>query len=322
MGEASPGSVRHPHGPVLAASVLGLGLATILAAATVIAAPEVTRVGPPDGLAWIDAPLPGSHVPPQLLTVTAHATDAHGVAAVELYVDGVREDVVVPEDPQTLVTVGLTWLDPALGGHWLAVRGRDPDGTLGRPAYAFVFVDGALRPGPAAASPSPRPDDRTPTRSARPTPTPTPRATPTRTRRPRATPKPTPRPTRRPRATPKPTPRPTPRPTPCTPRPPLLLRPADDATITGRTEVPPTFEWGYRQRQSCRPSGYRIEITTDRTFRSVVVEDVVGARTTSYTPSRLADCTDYLWRVTPRRADGRFGSPSEVSRFRIRVTRC
>jgi hypothetical protein len=83
------------------------------------------------------------------------------------------------------------------------------------------------------------------------------------------------------------------------------------------------LRWEYRIAPSCEPSGFRVQIATDRSFTNVIDQVNLGAAARDYTPSGpLADCTTYSWRVYGRRSDGVLGPASAVFSFTLQIGRC
>jgi hypothetical protein len=144
------------------------------------------------GAAWIDDPIGSSRLPLGPVTVTAHATDASGVAAIELYVDGTLVDTQPataagsPAGSATrFATAALRWTPGAAGGYRLAADGVGTDGTRTVSQVTYVFVGDVKAQASAEPTPSPSPSPTppgTPTPSPSPTETPGPTPTPDTTR--------------------------------------------------------------------------------------------------------------------------------------------
>ena len=163
-------------------------------------------------MAWLDQPLDGAKLPLEPQELTAHASDADGVASLEFYVNGALL-VRSPAAGEMLENATAGWNPSAPGVYTIAARATDSKGNVGPYAEAVVTV------GTVHASPTPLPTGR-PTEEVVTQETPSPRPpsspAPTGTARP-----PTPRPTSaQPTRTPVPPTRTPPRPT-ATPQPPV-----------------------------------------------------------------------------------------------------
>jgi hypothetical protein len=245
---------------------------------------------------WIDDPLHGSHAAPGAVAVLAHAADPDGIALVELAVNGavVATQPVAPAAPFASAT--MTWTATGPGAALLRVRARDAAGEWGAPAHATIYVDGSSPTSPPTAT---APPTAPPPSTGPPAPPP-----PTTTRRP---------PTRPPSTT-----RP-PSPTACTSLvAPGLVSPAHNAVVGSRT---PTLRWSYGGR--CRPSGFTIQVSTERDFSRVTRTGSTGGATLNWsvTPA-LTDCQTYYWRVRATATGGTAGAWSTTFGFVVREGRC
>lgn len=101
---------------------------------------------------WIDQPLDGVHVPLAPLTITAHASDADGVATIEFYV---FESLLaaVPAGGGRLGEASIEWMPPEPGTYIIIARAIDNRGNLGTQANVQITVDaGDLTTEPPAAT--------------------------------------------------------------------------------------------------------------------------------------------------------------------------
>lgn len=101
---------------------------------------------------WIDAPLPGAHLPLDPYDVISHASSPLGVASFELSVNGqvVLTSVVAgAEYGETLAHISQTWSPAGPGTYMISVRAADPGGSFGPFAEARVTV-GLPTPTPTA----------------------------------------------------------------------------------------------------------------------------------------------------------------------------
>lgn len=92
---------------------------------------------------WIDAPLPGAHLPLVPYDVISHANSPSGVAAFELSVNGqvLKTDTLnPPEYGQTLAHIAQNWAPAAPGTYLIGVRASDVAGSWGGPAEVRVTV--------------------------------------------------------------------------------------------------------------------------------------------------------------------------------------
>lgn len=175
------------------------GLAQAPAKATLPLPPAAPYDAGPQ--AWLEYPLEGQTMPlEEPVPFVVYATDAKGVAQVELRVNGqplpaAQVEGLSPDGSNRLVRLDQEWPPPAEGEYIAEARGRNTAGGYGEPAYA-KFCVGSCRvstPTPAPMdTPTPAPvdtstpapmDKPTPHSTDTPTPTPTPRftATPTAT---------------------------------------------------------------------------------------------------------------------------------------------
>jgi hypothetical protein len=298
-------------------SFVRLGSALSLAAAIVLLSAVPGATAPmPAGMAWIDQPLPGTTHPLGEMTVTVHATDPAGVAAIHLWVGDAAADSETLNDPEPiLASAELAWTPDEPGSYLLTARAVSISGEWGQPASVIVTIDADA--GGPSAEPSGSPDasasnepgaSAEPDASAAARPTPGAGTTPA----PRATTAPTPRPTAAP--TPRPTPAPTPRPTPapCAPAPPVLTAPPSGATITDPAQNPPTFAWAHRTPPACPPTGYRVQVFGPD---GNLILDVTLGNVTQWTPGApLDNCISYSWRVATRGTTfGPWSAPSSLT---------
>lgn len=108
---------------------------------------------------WIDAPLDGSTIPLAEFTVISHASDADGISAFELSVNGQVISVDLVEANQqalAIAHISQAWLPPVPGTYLLGMRAANTNGEYGPIAFAKVSVGGEQEAEQApAASPSP-----------------------------------------------------------------------------------------------------------------------------------------------------------------------
>jgi len=147
---------------------LSLLAAMGLAAATLSACNNSTQ-GP---TTWIDQPLDGAHAPLATLTIMAHASDADGVATIEIFVS---EELLgaVGAGGGRLGQASVEWAPPDPGVYNIVARAIDTLGNYGPPASALITV-GEL---PATAPLTPVPEQEptaTPAPLSTSTPTPAP----------------------------------------------------------------------------------------------------------------------------------------------------
>lgn len=114
-------------------------------------------------LAWIDAPLDGSHFPLGAIEIVTHASAPGEVTAIQLQVD----ELVVAQKPPDEISGGLAlanfvWQAEEAGEHLLLVSAQGEDGVWGPFASAVVTI-GAEDPTLA--------EEPTPTTTSTPTPT-------------------------------------------------------------------------------------------------------------------------------------------------------
>lgn len=265
---------------------------------------------------WIDQPLPGAVLPVGPTAVTIHAAAPLGIVKVRALVDGLPV-AELPAPTGDLVTIPWTWPVETAGERLLTVVAEGTDGLSSDPVSVVVTFVAPRQPEPSpSAVPSP---GESAAASATPPPSTSPSAPPRSTPGPTAgpTPAPTPKPT--PAPTPKPTPSPRPTPPPCVPAAPLLLLPENGTGV----DDPPTFEW-LVDSPGCEPTGHRIQVSSSRTFDSIVMSATLPADQTYWTPDAggLVPCETYAWRVRSRAPNGDFGPWSEIWTFYIRSRTC
>jgi len=137
-------------------------------------------------MAWLDQPLDGAKLPLEPQELTAHASDADGVASLEFYVNGALL-VRSPAAGEMLENATAGWNPSAPGVYTIAARATDSQGNTGPDSVVIVTVgevEGSPAPSPAVPpteeivtqeTPSPRPPSSPgPTGTPRP---PTPRPT-------------------------------------------------------------------------------------------------------------------------------------------------
>ena len=155
----------------------------------VACAPSSTQ-GP---TSWLDQPLHRAKLPLEAQEVTAHASDADGVASFEFFVDGTLL-VQAPAGGSMLADTMVGWNPGTPGVYTISVKATDSQGNTGPESTAVVTV-GELEGSPAASptvrattpgGPTVTPPTETPTATATATatpvtPTPTSTSTPTGT---------------------------------------------------------------------------------------------------------------------------------------------
>jgi hypothetical protein len=108
--------------------------------------------------AWIEYPLEGQTLPSEEpVTFVVYATDAQGVAQVELRVNGqplpaAPVEGISPDGSKRLVRLGQAWKPDKEGEYIAEARGRSAASAYGEPAYV-KFCVGSCKP----ASPTPTP---------------------------------------------------------------------------------------------------------------------------------------------------------------------
>jgi len=133
-------------GRTIICGVLVLVLALVLAAC----APSSTQ-GP---TAWLDQPLDGARLPLAPQEVTAHASDADGVASLEFYVDGTIL-VSAPAGGGVLEHATVGWNPSGPGVYTIGVQATDSQGTVGPEARSVVTVGEVASPSPPVPSIAP-----------------------------------------------------------------------------------------------------------------------------------------------------------------------
>jgi hypothetical protein len=264
---------RHRRGRGLLITIVVLALAMSLhaSASTLAAGSDADR-----SAAWLDTPLNASQWEPGPVSVLAHATDAGGVTAIRLLVDG----AAVEEDTGLSGTLAQAAFAPDFltkGLHTLSVVGIGANGEVeSEPVSIEITVIAPEEtPTPAAGTPTAEPPPA-PTATARATPTPAPTAEATRT----ATP------TSRPTTTPAPTP------TPCVLTAPSVVSPSGSALVNS-TSI--TFTWSYRGE--CIPAAFVVQVAFDRSYVPVDASAVVGGGQTSVTVAVPCVVGTWQWRV-------------------------
>lgn len=127
-------------------------------------------------MAWIDAPLDGSHLPLAPQEVVAHGAIDGGVTQLELSVNGSEPQIGIPPDTgDRLSHVRWTWHPPEPGRYTIVVRAQANDGIWSNPAQVEVTIGEIASPSPSPTSEA----SATPTPTVSPTPTPTPTPSPT-----------------------------------------------------------------------------------------------------------------------------------------------
>jgi hypothetical protein len=125
-------------------------VALILVLSFVLAgcAPSSTQ-GP---AAWVDQPLDGAKLPLGPQEITAHASDADGVASLEFYVDGTLL-VRSPAGGGVLEHATAGWSPSTAGVYTVSVTATDSQGNVSAEARAVVTV--GLEASPSLPTPSP-----------------------------------------------------------------------------------------------------------------------------------------------------------------------
>jgi hypothetical protein len=127
-------------------------VALILVVSLVLAgcAPSSTQ-GP---AAWVDQPLDGAKLPLGPQEITAHASDADGVASLEFYVDGTLL-VRSPAGGGVLEHATAGWSPSTAGVYTVGVMATDSQGNVGAEAKAVVTVGLQVSPSLPTSSPEP-----------------------------------------------------------------------------------------------------------------------------------------------------------------------
>jgi hypothetical protein len=102
--------------------------------------------------AWIDAPLPDSHLPLAAVEIVAHAANPDGIASFEIDLNGQLLAKTVPDPAsidQTLMYTRYSWQPSAPGSYRIEVRAFDRNNQPGLPAQVTVEV-GEPTPSPTA----------------------------------------------------------------------------------------------------------------------------------------------------------------------------
>jgi hypothetical protein len=121
--------------------------------------PETSaEVGPQ---AWLEYPLEGQTIPPEEpVPFVVYASDAEGVAQVELRVNGeplpaTQAQALSPDGSSRLVRLDQDWQAPAEGEYITEARGRNTAGSYGEPTYV-KFCVGSCQPVTVTPSPAPQ----------------------------------------------------------------------------------------------------------------------------------------------------------------------
>jgi hypothetical protein len=131
-------------------------------------------------MAWLDQPLDGAKLPLEPQELTAHASDAGGVASLEFYVNGALL-VRSPAAGGVLENATVGWNPAAPGVYTIAASATDSQGNTGSESVAIVTV-GRVEGSPTSL-PTGRPTEETVTQA---TPTPRQPSSPGATMTPRA----------------------------------------------------------------------------------------------------------------------------------------
>jgi hypothetical protein len=255
--------------------VLGLGLAAC--------APSSTQ-GP---TTWLDQPLDGARLPLGAQEITAHASDADGVAGLEFYVDGVLL-VRSPAGGGVLEHATAGWNPSTPGVYTVSAKATDSQGNVGAEAKAAVTVGLEASPSPptpsAEAASSPMAPTLTPIPTATTPPPPASTSVP-----PTATPVP-------PTSTPIPPTSTPPPPSPTTPPPPTIVSfQADPAqiqeggctTLSWRVEGKPTEI--YFDGEGVTSPDFRNRCPSETTSYTLVAKGPGGEVAQSLTVSVVLD---------------------------------
>ena len=95
------------------------------------------------GQSWIDAPMPGSHLPLEAVEIVAHAANPDGISTFEINLNGQLLAKTSPDpastDP-TLIHTRYSWLPAAPGRYLIEVTAYDLNNQAGPPAQVIVEV--------------------------------------------------------------------------------------------------------------------------------------------------------------------------------------
>ena len=243
----------------------------------------------------IRSPQQGSTLPVAPVDVIVVATDASGVAVIELSIDGEFFEGRLFDDALFEAMAEFVWFPSTAGEHLITVRARGGDGEWGRPDSLFVTLgyagerDDALQPGGSDDGGEEDEDGG----GQEPTTSTTSLATSTTTTS-------TTEPTGDTSTSTKPPPD-------CVGSAPDLVFPADGEHVA---DVGVTLEWRYSQ-EACEPNRQILELSAVGADLRLRAELPAGV--TSWTaPVRLPDCTRYRWQVVaivpPNRFPSAFGS--------------
>jgi hypothetical protein len=110
--------------------------------------------------AWIDAPLPGSHLPLAEVEIVAHSANPGGIASFEINLNG---QLLAKTDPDTgsidpsLVYTRYSWLPAAPGTYLIEVKAFDTNNQPGAPAQVVVEVGEPTATSTPPETPTPTP---------------------------------------------------------------------------------------------------------------------------------------------------------------------
>jgi hypothetical protein len=149
----------------------------LLTALLLVACAPSSTQGP---TTWMDQPLEGAKLPVGPQEVTAHASDADGVASFEFFVDGTLL-IQAPAGGGMLADTTVGWNPSAPGVYTISARATDSQGNTGSESTAVVTVgelEGSPTPLPTVQPTqeivTPEAPSPSPTSSAVPTATPVP----------------------------------------------------------------------------------------------------------------------------------------------------
>jgi hypothetical protein len=93
--------------------------------------------------AWIDSPLPGSHLPLAEVEILAHASSLDGINSFEIKLNGQLLAQTMPDPSsldQSLMYTRYSWLPAAPGSYLIEVKAFDRNNQPGSPAQVVVEV--------------------------------------------------------------------------------------------------------------------------------------------------------------------------------------
>ncbi|MGB9299011.1 MAG: Ig-like domain-containing protein, partial [Anaerolineae bacterium] len=108
----------------------------LLTLSLMLAACGAAAQGP---MTWLDRPLDGAKLPLAPVTIQAHASDAHGVASFQFFVDDAPL-VTASADGGRLGTATVEWNPTEPGTYTIRARGVDSQGNAGSDATSVVTV--------------------------------------------------------------------------------------------------------------------------------------------------------------------------------------